>query len=655
MKTILSHFISKFLFITLLSTINSTTSTASTTKNTVTTTTEKVIELTSDTLQPFLKEKKMGFIKFYSPDCPHCDSIKSVYEESATVAKKDFEDVIFSKLDGDKFPELMEKYKIQDVPTILWFNNLRNQVLPYMGEMEAPSYFIEHIKTQLSFNTTDVDLESWRNITASKLFNETNNVLLYIGSPTENFDKFTSVTNSAYTIGMRDIYTSLDPKLLAYYKIDRSESVKSTVLVFKVNLTTNLTNFDKFSRIDFTEEDFKGTERNADNFLLHTRNSKIENILMIYSKNIVNIFNQNNERMIVLAIPTLTVVHDYSTDSTEYKNMLLAIKEVSEKYHKEIFFMVGSPRTKFTQIFVETFRILPGSITNPVICLTSAGAKDKNWVEKYKRALNDNDTKSKQGMADSLSKFISDWKTENIKPYISSEDTPEKPLDENGIYRLVGNTFKSVINSTTGKDIFLVLCSNKLETCKKFREIYSRVSRKLMKNKNIAFFEANPNENELDFSAYETIPGIIMMPYKKGGDKFTDYEEYKGRLTTREIIKFIKEKAVNKIESVETLEGEEDMFKLEEVNELKPINLDKRETVMEIHEQLTDKSIKGLYSTADEKIIMKESEKMKEVLDDYSIGSDYISDMMKTKSEDVKSEDMSKGKDKVKGEEIEEL
>jgi hypothetical protein len=265
-------------------------------------------------------------------------------------------------------------------------------------------------------------------------------------------------------------------------------------------------------------------------------------------------------------------------------------------YRKEMFFMYGSSNTKFTQIFAESYRL--NSKDMPVMCLASPG--ESEMLEKYRRIMN---TKDRAPSVEEIILFIEDWKMFNLIPYTSSEEIPKNPIDENGIMKLVGDTFRKTV-MTRGKDVIVLICSERLDACNKFRPIFTRVVKKLRSNEKLIFAEVNPYTNEIEFVGYDLLPSIIVFQDKE--NKLQNYKEYKGKLFTREIIKFIKENVVNTISKEETLLHEDLSSKEEIQQEIKTIDLEQKGVARKLYDTLTDPEQKVLFKSPDADVVKRE-------------------------------------------------
>ena len=88
---------------------------------------KSVVELNQDNFESYIKTQKMGFVEFYSPNCQHCQTIEPVYEQTAKLVKEKGMEVVFARINGDQFPDVMSKYDITETPVIVWFDNNLSQ------------------------------------------------------------------------------------------------------------------------------------------------------------------------------------------------------------------------------------------------------------------------------------------------------------------------------------------------------------------------------------------------------------------------------------------------------------------------------------------------------------------------------------------------
>jgi thiol-disulfide isomerase/thioredoxin len=562
-----------------------------------------VIDLDSGNIDSLINANPMGFIKFYSPGCPHCQTIEPVFEESAKLVKNKGLEAVFLRIDGDKHPEVMTRFEVTEVPTILWFNNARKQLVAYNGDTEMSSYFITYIEQQLLFDTPEITFEQWKDEVTSleaENFENEKNILVIVGDRMKDEDNFHKIANAAWNVGVKSIVCTKDPQFTEFYGLQEDRvNVPFGLLMFKVR--NGRASIDRFENIIVTKEEMQVDESRPNSLV----NLKLENLIRLYSKEIINIFNEENEKLIIQAIPTLVLVHNYQFGSTQYDDMLTALTGVALLYRREIFFMYGSPQTKFTQIFAESYRLHEAEM--PVMCLAAPGFSD--MLEKYKRVLN---IEGRAPSAEEIINFIEEWKNVTLKPYVSSEPIPIIPVDENGIIKLVGDTFKNTVELPE-KDLILLLCSEKLEACNKFRTIFTRVANKLKKNEKLIFAEVNPYFNEIEFVGFDQMPSLVLFSDRE--NKLANFKEHKGKLTTREIIKFIKENTVHAITKEESLPNEEILLREEIMNEVKAMDLEQKGIARKLYDTLTDPEQKNLFKTPEKEVLQSQRDFLEKKMD----------------------------------------
>lgn len=547
-----------------------------------------VIELDSSSIDSLIKAHPMGFLKFYSPSCPHCQTIEPVFEQSAQEVKTKGIEVAFMRINGDEHPEIMNQFEISDIPTILWFNNLRNQLVAYNGDTEMSSYFMAFIEHQMKFQTPEITFSQWKDLTNGENFTG-NNVLIIVGDIEKNKEDFFRISNSAWNADIKSIYVSNDKEFLSFYNLEKSNDIPFGLLTFKVR--NGKVSIDRFESIKLTKRDLDKGEYKERTLLI-----KLENLMRLYSKEIVNIFDSENEKLILMAIPTFVFVHNYEFGTPQYDEMVSNLTATALLYRREIFFMYGSANTKFTQIFSESYRL--NSKDMPVMCLASPG--ESEMLEKYRRVMK---VKDRAPSVEEIILFIEDWKMFNLTPYTSSDEIPTNPIDENGIMKLVGDTFRKTV-MTRGKDVVVLICSDRLDACNKFRPIFTRVVKKLRSNEKVIFAEVNPYTNEIEFVGYDLLPSIIVFQDKE--NKLQNFKEYKGKLFTREIIKFIKENVVHLISKEESLTHEDVTSKEEIQHEIKTMDLEQKGIARKLYDTLTDPEQKVLFKSPDADVIKKE-------------------------------------------------
>ncbi|HRR96807.1 MAG TPA: thioredoxin [Candidatus Ratteibacteria bacterium] len=81
---------------------------------------EKIIELTNDNFDNFLKEKEFVIVDFWAPWCMPCRMVSPIIEN---LSKKYEGKVSFGKLNVDQQQDIAVKFGIMSIPTIIIFQN----------------------------------------------------------------------------------------------------------------------------------------------------------------------------------------------------------------------------------------------------------------------------------------------------------------------------------------------------------------------------------------------------------------------------------------------------------------------------------------------------------------------------------------------------
>ena len=138
--------------------------------------------------------------------------------------------------------------------------------------------------------------------------------------------------------------------------------------------------------------------------------------------------------------------------------------------------------------------------------------------------------------------FVEKWEKNQLKRQLKSEKEPK--LNYGNIFVVVGKTFeKEVINND--KDVILLFYAPWCIHCKELSPKYEEVGKRLKdKNSKLLIAKIDGSENEVENISISGFPTIMFFP---GNKKNKSPIEYKGRRTTEDIIKFIKENSYNKI------------------------------------------------------------------------------------------------------------
>ena len=570
---------------------------------------QNVIELSPKSLKEIIVDNEMGFIFFFSPESPYCQSILQTYNILPQIIKnKQYTHTItISKLNIDKYEEIKNIYSIKDVPTILWFNNIHNYLTEYFGDTETTDNFVNFIDKQIEFSSNyprEISYDDFYNSVSFKSItpktNKTDdlpnqNLILICEKNKEQFQKeFKIIINSAFNIGITKIFFSKDKKF------DKDcDTNMINVLIFKLNDKGNKS----YEKIEFAQTDFL-PKSNGFQFepFTHYLSEKIEKIFEIYSLNRINLFTHKTEELISKGIPTLVIAHNFTSHTKEYETFINNLSYISDKYRKDISILIGSPKTKFTQLFVESFKINENNL--PLLCLT---APSNNTIIKYRDEINKNISINE--IIIQIQTFIEKYIKGNLLPYISTEKIPDEVIDKYGVHHFVVSNYIEAMKEQ--KDILIYYCSPRLEICNNFVPRLQKLASRLQKSNNLIIGEINPYTNEINAVDFNYLPGIVL--FKDIDNQKKKPIEYKGRLIIKDIFNFLKDNVSHDIIIDEITQ--ETMIKDEMINELKRIDINNLGTWRKVYHKLNNPEQMKLYLIDNKEDIQQEEDYILKHLD----------------------------------------
>ena len=111
---------------------------------------KEIVDLTE--LQELIKSKNLTVVDFYATWCGPCKRIAPLIEKMCE--NKSYANVNFVKVDVDEAPAIVDEYKIQHMPTFIFFKN-NKQVDRYSN-----SSYPLLLKTIKQYMNTESDQES---------------------------------------------------------------------------------------------------------------------------------------------------------------------------------------------------------------------------------------------------------------------------------------------------------------------------------------------------------------------------------------------------------------------------------------------------------------------------------------------------------------
>jgi hypothetical protein len=560
-----------------------------------------VEELEESNFAQFNKTEDNYFIYIYSSSCEECQTVDSIFTSVADLATNLNIATRFVKIKKSK--NLISLFKMRRIPAIYYVDNSEAERELFDDLDITFSSLLKFVKRKKNYKLDLLKLNSLEDL-SQKNFKA--KVLIFTG-PENVIDKHRGKIQSIIsTAENNDLYH-------AFFYSNSSEIFQ------KFNFNPKHLNL--FSQVYDWDSHVKGPIEKIEFDLRDDLNdiSTIEKILSLYSKKPYGEVTEKEWKTIMNKTePILILFYGRETKKEEIPKINEFMTEIAMKFRKDLNIYNSTLYNDAVYMMTQALRIKHEKL--PILLLTSLD-KQKNHIRKYKLEKA-NLTKSE------VEKFINNWKNGKLEPFLQSDDIPVNPVDENGVYKVVGQTFNEFLQQQD-KDIVLAICTKIYKNCSKFFERIGRVAKKLSNNAHIAFGTVDPYFNEfmIDFINFnKKVPELLFFPSDRDNlnlkERFHVRIVYDGEYTTKEITDFILINSRTNLK-VRKLENEWDIYEEEDKDEIKTIdeddysNLDIEEFLrngMNPQEEYTQEEMDEMvdyYSNMmrdDEKIVTKKTE-----------------------------------------------
>ena len=446
-------------------------------------------------------EFKYILILFYSPDDPNCQDIIPLFEETASLLKK--ENYVSGKVDIDKAYKIVRGYNIDTVPSIHLF--IKTSPTTYEGEKKKEK-IIEWVKEQTKKEykkiKTSADVE--------ELKKEGENSLIYFGKNEKVVDEIVLADRKIEDI---PIGTCDSDELIK--KFAESDDKKEFIVLF--------------TRYDGGKK-----------YLYDLKADKIIDFYNLYFCEKVNEFNTKTSTIgFVKRFNFLVIFSERGTKNWDQNWKLL------EKLWPKL-------KTKL-KLFVSN--VGEGvSIKLSEYC----GVKEEEGLPKayiiepisefpLKYYLNDSITE------EHLLKFVDDWENKKLKPFLRGEEEPEE--NDGDVLVVVRKTFKKLVLDND-KDVIIVFFAPWCKYCKNLYPGFEKMAIKLKdKNPKLIFAKIDATENDIEGINVGKYPTIKFYP---GNAKDKAPIHFSNKLKIDEMLNLMKKYAYNKINDEDYVYGTED-------------------------------------------------------------------------------------------------
>ena len=438
-----------------------------------------------------IQEFKFLLLLLYSEDDPNCKEIIPVFEKTASLLKE--ENFVCGKIDADKSPRIIHKYRIDTFPSIMLIR--RTDPLHYNG-VKKPEEIMSWLKDE-----TKKEIEKVSNKTElEKIIKQHDFSMVYFG-------KSEQVIHEIH---------------LAYREIE--------------DMPVGISNSDNLTQ-EFAESPdkkefiiFFSKYDNGKHYLYDLKKEKIIEIFELYSYPKVIEFSARNSHIMF----------------SKRHNSLVLFSSKNEKHWEEsrkIVEKIWPKVNKKLKLFISDINEGKG-----VKLSEFCGVKEKDLPKVFIiEPVNSTPPKyifNEKITEENLLKFVNDWENKKIKPYLRSEEEPEE--NDGDIFNVVGKTFKKEVLDND-KDVLVYFYAPWCRYCKEYYPRYEKLARKLKKkNPHLLFTKVDITENDIEGMPITQYPTVKFFP---GNAKHKEPIHCMNKLSSEDLLNLIKQKAYHKINS----------------------------------------------------------------------------------------------------------
>lgn len=451
-----------------------------------------VIVLNDQTFQRGLNVYKYLMVMFYAPWSEDSQKIFHEYEMASSALKK--ENLYLAKIDGSVENRMVQKYFIEQYPTLLFF--YKGTPKAYKGE------------------NTEQDIIRWMRENAVPDFKELNTI--------EEVEAFTKK-------GLSVIYFGNNEQELEEYKIAERKIydipfglVKNEEIIKKFAVEGSVVLFKSF---DEKRNDLKDLKSSA--IIKFIQNYSLPKVIPFDTQTAPIIFGDKRPAVILFEKKRSPKWEEYHKLLYKVGQKLLGKMLV---VHTDIEEGVSINLAEFTGVKSENL---------PTVKLIDPIPENPQKYELKGEITEEN-----------IYKLVDDWEKKKIRPYFKSQPIPTENWGD--VYSIVGLNFnKEVLEND--KDVLVFFYAPWCTHCKESYLEYEKVAKKLRKkNPKLLIAKIDATENDVEPYVIDHFPTIKFFAGNQKNQKPFDYRK---RKTESEFISFLKEKCYNKL-IVDEPEGE---------------------------------------------------------------------------------------------------
>eukprot|EP00771_Trimastix_marina_P000007 gnl/Trimastix_PCT/1002.p1 GENE.gnl/Trimastix_PCT/1002~~gnl/Trimastix_PCT/1002.p1 ORF type:complete len:493 (-),score=175.94 gnl/Trimastix_PCT/1002:138-1571(-) len=408
-----------------------------------------VLELSDKDFKETLSANEFIMVKFFTPWCGHCRKLAPIYEEAATALK---DEIPFAKVDCTSAKEACKEMGIRGYPTLKFFR--KNVPIDFEGErtvVALTSFARRHILPAVSvFETQE----------AMNTFLEDKDVAMVATVASKESEDFQSLSAVADEFHLKTVFACL---------VD-STMEKAALELRRMGDETEV--FDG----EFTKEGITAWFEKVRVPLL------------------ADISPMNAMTYIEATSPVGYLYADHKAEN--YAALKETFLAVARKFRGQMLFTVVDSNkfgrmAKSMGLSGEQFPVF--TIESP----EKAHFAFAEGAELTPEAVETHCDKALKG---------------ELEPTIQSEAVPEDPYEKNGVYQLVGNSFKPVVMESH-KDVMVKFYAPWCGHCKKMQPAYEKLAKEFKDDANVIIAEMDLTVNDAPPSLGITgFPTLKLFP-----------------------------------------------------------------------------------------------------------------------------------------------
>ena len=472
-----------------------------------------VSTITPDDFYELISTYQKVFLYFYKPEDQYSKAFEPVLEEVCKKLAKEGLGYKFAKIDGLLHSTFREENYVFDPSTLLYITKNGDDIQRTVYTAQrSPKALLSYIKKKHTYKPREL-------VEYSKfleLVKKTSKFIIFLGDKEQHAEELNNIIQASLDSGIFNIFWTKSDEFYEKYGVEKGKQE----LILHVYTDGKLDNGRSF------EVSTKPVNL--------TYNAVVQ-LINTYQRELVMNFDEEHIK---------AVLGDYTNVKKNFGFCLVLYNEKNRKFnskefHKLISEIAGERRRNFVFFFLSTTQKKTKELmkglqigTNiPALVLYPPDNETKKESDKFV-LTSEKETITKER----INQFLEDFLSDKLTPYTISEPVPTNPVDENGIYKIVGSTFKHVLNVVfKGKYVIVNFCASN-ERCSDFEERFARVTRKLNENSNLTFAKFDLLLNDLNGLENEQTPTLVFFP--NVDNKIKSGRIFEGNLNTIDIIRW---------------------------------------------------------------------------------------------------------------------